>query len=51
LAIPIRFGTGQQIILKLITKIGLTNFFLWDLQLRKNQAHKKRFDRPYSQKV
>ncbi|MDO9085074.1 MAG: hypothetical protein Q7U53_02600 [Anaerolineaceae bacterium] len=51
LAIPIRFGRGQEIIMKILTKIGLVNYFLWDLQLKKNQAYKKRFDRPYSQKV
>ncbi len=50
LAKPIRFGTGQQIIVKLLTKIGLINYFLWDQQLKANQAYEKRFDRPYCQK-
>ncbi len=46
LARPIRFGKGMTILLKLLTKIGLINFF-WNQQLKENQAYEKRFDRPY----
>ena len=46
LARPIRFGMGMKILLKLLSKIGLINFF-WDQQLKENQAYEKRFDCPY----
>jgi len=43
---PIRFGKGTIILFKLLSKIGLINFF-WDRQLKENNAYEKRFDRPY----
>ena len=46
LASPIRMGKGLQILFKLISKTGLTNFF-WNQQLKANAAYEKRFDRPY----
>ena len=46
LARPIRFGKGMEILLKVLIKIGLVNFF-WDQQLKKNDAYEKRFDCPY----
>lgn len=46
LAKPIRFGMGTKVLLKLLVKIGLVNFF-WDQQLKENDAYEKRFDRPY----
>jgi multimeric flavodoxin WrbA len=46
LAAPIRLGKGMQILFKLISKTGLTNFF-WNQQLKANAAYEKRFDRPY----
>lgn len=47
LARPIRFGKGMGILFKLLAKIGLVNHFLWDQQLKANNAYEKRFDRPY----
>jgi len=46
LAMPIRLGKGTIILFKILSKIGLINFF-WDQQLKKNNAYEKRFDRPY----
>ena len=46
LARPIRLGKGMEILLKLLTRIGLINF-IWDQQLKANDAYEKRFDRPY----
>ncbi|MDF2545919.1 MAG: hypothetical protein K0R93_817 [Anaerosolibacter sp.] len=46
LARPIRLGTGMKILFKVLTKIGLINFF-WNQQLKENNAYEKRFDRPY----
>lgn len=46
LAKPIRLGKGMEILFKLIARIGLINF-IWDQQLKKNDAYEKRFDRPY----
>jgi len=46
LARPIRLGKGMEILFKLLTKIGLINFF-WDQKLKENQAYEERFDRPY----
>ena len=46
LAMPVRFGKGIEILLKLFTRIGLINLF-WDKQLKENNAYEKRFDRPY----
>jgi len=36
----------MEILFKLLTKIGLINFF-WDRQLKENHAYEKRFDSPY----
>ena len=47
LARPIQLGKGMEILFKLLTKVGLTNYFLWDQQLKQNNAYEKRFDRPY----
>jgi multimeric flavodoxin WrbA len=46
LAAPIRMGKGIQMLFKMISKTGLTNFF-WNQQLKANAAYEKRFDRPY----
>ncbi len=46
LAMPILFGKGIGILFKLLSKIGLLNY-LWDQQLKANNAYEKRFDRPY----
>jgi hypothetical protein len=46
LAEPIRFGRVLNILLKLVSKIGLINIF-WNQQLKENHAYEKRFDRPY----
>ncbi len=46
LARPIRLGKGMEILFKVLTKIGLINFF-WDQQLKENDAYEKRFDCPY----
>ena len=46
LARPIRLGKGMGILFKVLSKIGLVNFF-WDQQLKKNNAYEKRFDCPY----
>lgn len=46
LAKPIRLGKGMEILFKVLTKIGLVNFF-WDQQLKGNDAYEKRFDCPY----
>lgn len=46
LARPIRLGKGMGILFKLLTRIGLINFF-WNQQFKVNNAYKKRFDRPY----
>ncbi|WBW94996.1 hypothetical protein [Oceanirhabdus sp. W0125-5] len=46
LAMPIRLGMGRKILFKLLSKIGLINFF-WNKQLKENQAYEKRFNCPY----
>lgn len=46
LAEPIRLGKAARIIIKLLTRIGLINFF-WNQQLKENNAYEKRFDCPY----
>jgi hypothetical protein len=50
LAMPIRFGKGTGIVLKLFTKFGPIKSF-WDQQLKANDAYEKRFDSPYIDKV
>ena len=47
LAKPIRFGKGQQMIMRFLLKTGFINHFMWDPQLKENHAYEKRFDRPY----
>ena len=49
LARPIRFAKGIDILVKLLAKIGIINFF-WDKQLKENDAYEKRFDCPYFKK-
>lgn len=46
LSMPIRFGKAMGILLKLLSKAGLINFF-WNQQLKENNAYEKRFDAPY----
>jgi hypothetical protein len=46
LAEPVRFGLIVNILLKLLTKIGVINIF-WNQQLKENHAYEKRFDRPF----
>ena len=46
LAIPVRFGKVMEILFKLLVRTGLTNY-MWDKQLKENDAYKIRFDRPY----
>ncbi|NFP92136.1 NAD(P)H-dependent oxidoreductase [Clostridium sporogenes] len=46
LAKPIRLGKGMEILFKILTKIGLINF-MWDQQLKENDAYENRFDCPY----
>ncbi|MGO5065377.1 flavodoxin family protein [Clostridium sporogenes] len=46
LARPIRLGKGMEILFKAFSKIGLINF-MWDKQLKENDAYEKRFDCPY----
>lgn len=46
LAMPIHLSKGTIILFKILSKIGLINFF-WDRQLKENNAYEKRFDRPY----
>lgn len=46
LAIPIRFGKTTGVLISILAKAGVINRF-WDLQLKANNAHEKRFDRPY----
>jgi multimeric flavodoxin WrbA len=47
LAIPIRFGKAMGVIFNVLAKVGVVNHFLWDQQLKANNAYEKRFDRPY----
>jgi hypothetical protein len=46
MARPVRFGPGISILIKLVSRLGLINFY-WNVQLKKNDAFEKRFDRPY----
>jgi multimeric flavodoxin WrbA len=46
LEVPIRFGKGTEILIKLLSRLGLINFF-WNQQLKGNNAYEKRFDRPF----
>jgi len=43
LAMPVRFGKGVAIIVKLFAKMGALNTY-WDQQLKENHAYDKRFD-------
>ena len=46
LAIPICFNQRTIILFNILSKTGLTNF-LWNRQLKENNAYERRFDRPY----
>jgi len=43
LAMPVRFGKGVAMIVKLFAKMGALNTY-WDQQLKENHAYDKRFD-------
>ena len=43
LAMPIRFGKGIAMVVKLFAKMGALNGY-WNQQLKKNNAYEKRFD-------
>src|SRR6056297_3042557 len=43
LAMPVRFGKGIAMIVKLFAKMGALNTY-WDQQLKENHAYDKRFD-------
>ena len=47
LAKPERLTKFQLWAFRLLSKIGLTNFY-WDSQLKKNNAYEKRFAKPYA---
>jgi hypothetical protein len=47
LAEPVRLGAIGVALFKLLSRIGLVNFF-WDRQLKKNNAFEQSFDRPYN---
>jgi len=47
LASPIQYGKSMVHLFKLLTKLGVTHYFMWDQQLKANHAYEKRFDRPY----
>jgi len=47
LARPIRYGKSMVHLFRLLTKLGVTHYFMWDQQLKANHAYEKRFDRPY----
>lgn len=46
LATPILLSNRTIILIKILSKFGLINFF-WNRQLKENNAYEKRFDRPY----
>lgn len=48
LARPVRLDKGMNFIYRIVMKLGIVNYFFWDLQLKKYHAYDKRFDRPYS---
>jgi multimeric flavodoxin WrbA len=43
LAMPIRFGKGVAMVVKVLAKMGVLNTY-WDQQLKENNAYEKRFD-------
>src|SRR6056297_1838018 len=43
LAMPVRFGKGVAMVVKLFAKMGALNGY-WNQQLKKNNAYEKRFD-------
>ncbi len=50
LAMPVRFGKGVAIVVKLFMKLGIFNTY-WNRQLKENHAYDKRFNRiPLSKK-
>jgi hypothetical protein len=46
LGMPVRFGKVIEILFKVLGKKSINSY--WDQQLKANDAHEKRFDRPYS---
>lgn len=50
LAAPVYFGKGTIILIKLLSRLGLINFF-WNQQLKGNDAYEKRFDRPFESRI
>jgi len=46
LAKPFRMGLFSRFFIRLMSKIGVINFF-WDSQLKKNNAFGRRFDAPF----
>jgi hypothetical protein len=46
LGMPVRFGKVIEILFKVLGKKSINSY--WDQQLNANDAHEKRFDRPYS---
>ncbi|OEF97066.1 hypothetical protein [Desulfuribacillus alkaliarsenatis] len=47
MAKPIRLDKGMNNIYRVLINFGVINYFFWNLQLKKNGAYEKRFDRPY----
>ena len=45
LAMPVRFGNGVAMVVKLLVKMGVLNTY-WNKQLKENNAYEKRFDCP-----
>ncbi len=43
---PYKLSKSRIIIFKLLSITGITNFY-WNMNLKKNKAYRKRFDRPY----
>lgn len=44
---PLVQSKSQRILFKILSLVGLTNFY-WNSQLKKNNAYENRFDAPYS---
>lgn len=45
---PFRLGWFGRFIIRLMSLIGLTNFY-WNSQLKKNKAYSRRYDRPFAE--
>lgn len=43
IAMPVRFGKGIAMVVKLFAKMGALNGY-WNQQLKKNNTYEKRFD-------